>query len=233
MEAHVRDCAACRAALAELGANVDTYESRRDEHLAMLRARLAGEPPSPEKRPPWIRLIPAFGAAAVVLAVLLVIALGRREPSAPETVFKGTLSLQVIAKRGDRQFLVRDGVKLMERDALRFVLTTGTRGHLSIFSLNARGDLHPFYPDSDPAVDPAPMQIDRPGRCELPGSVVLDDWVGREHFVTVLSERRFTRERLHERARQLFMEGEIGALTPKALGIRGNVYIISVQKAAR
>jgi hypothetical protein len=68
--------------------------------------------------------------------------------------------------------------------------------------------------------------------------------------VAVLSEHRFTQNRLHKRARQLFMEGGTGTLTPKALGIRGSVYItgtltpkalgirgsvyiISVQKATR
>jgi hypothetical protein len=34
--------------------------------------------------------------------------------------------------------------------------------------------------------------------------------------MAVLSERRFTRDRLHERARQLFIKGGTGTLIPEA-----------------
>jgi hypothetical protein len=217
LSAHLEQCAACRETLAGIERNVSQYESGAEERLARLRARLDREDPrNPGPVPPtWLRLAPAGGALALAAAAaaLVVVLPSLKEgspgpaagvepadPTASSVRFKGAVAVEVVARRGERQFRVEKGAELRPGDALRFVVTVGAPGFISVFSVDALDNVSPFYPDSDPGSHPAPFRVDAAGRHELPGSIILDDSVGDECLVVAFSEKSFERPAIHRRA---------------------------------
>ncbi len=201
---HLEQCPDCRQKLAESEANAAAYSADEEQHLEQLRQRLSGEPERTPVRPTWLRLAPATGAlvAAAALLLFLLPALEQKpEPPAGEEIrFKGTMAFEVVARRGNRQFRVLSGTELRNGDALRFVVTAAAPGYLTVFSLDASGNLAAFYPDSDPARDRAPLRLDRAGRHELQGSIILDDSRGDEALVIAFSAEPFDRSQVHARA---------------------------------
>jgi hypothetical protein len=211
VEAHLNDCQSCRAVRDEIESNAAEYESRAEEHLARLLERLEAERPAtevvplaPRRRSRVATVAIAVGglAAAAVLALVLVPAL--LEPSDTDLQgdirFKGQLAVELVAKRGARQFRVTEGAELVAGDAIRFVVSTGAPGWISVFSIDGAGRLSPFYPDSDPATDPEPLRLGASGRHELPGSIILDDSLGHEDIVVVFSTAQFDRGPVHRAA---------------------------------
>jgi hypothetical protein len=227
---HVGDCTACRLELEGIEANVGVYAERQAAHLASLKARLERE--SPERGWTWRRWIPLVGAAAAAAILVALVFLWPRPPEG-EVGFKGAVSFRVVVKRGEAQDEVRDGDRLGEGDALRFVVTTDRAGHLSVFSVDQRGRVNPFYPRTSAGADPAPMRIERTGRTELPGSVILDDWVGEETLMMVFAEQAFDRRSVHGAARRLILDGKAEDVDAGALGIRGVVRVLPVVKTSR
>jgi hypothetical protein len=195
---HLEQCDPCRQQLAEMQANAEAYAADEEEHLARLRAQLSRQPERAPSRPTWLRLAPAGGALAAAAAVLLFLLPAIEEPEnrpSPNDIrFKGTMAFEIVARRGDRQFRVQQGTELLPGDALRFVVTVSKPGYLTVFSVDAAGAVSPFYPDSDPAEDDdAPLLLDRAGRHELEGSVILDQSRGDECLAVVFSPEIFDR----------------------------------------
>jgi predicted anti-sigma-YlaC factor YlaD len=222
VESHVARCEACRAVIDEINANVAEYESRADDHLANLMRRIEGEPDeaevvplAPRRRSRVVTVTIAVGALAVaaMLALVLVPTLIGTDETAgrDEILFKGSLAVEIVAKRGPDQFRVIDGTELRAGDAIRFVVDIGAAGWISVFSIDAAGRLSPFYPDTDPDGDPEPLRLDRAGSHELPGSIILDESRGHEEIVVVFSKTSFDRGRVHRQvtgARSLVAAGE-------------------------
>jgi hypothetical protein len=234
---HLASCPTCRGRLARMTAASHSFEARRAHSLALLRWRLAQAQPAP----PIARLVLPAGALAAVLA-LVVIHAGitravRRPPTTADTravvaapMYKGTLGLQVYARRAKRQFRVRQGMRLTCGDELRFAATTATAGYLTVFSLDGDDKLTPFYPDSSPDTNPRPLRVSRPGRQLLPGGITLDDAVGPEQLVVVFAQRPFDREVVHRRVAGLLRRLGPAALSARALGLSGEVVVLGVRK---
>jgi hypothetical protein len=207
VEAHVGSCDACRAVIGEIDANVAEYEARADDHLARLLTRIEDEPEeaevvplAPRRRSRVVVVAAAVGAlaAAAMLALVLIPVLGDRDDEDQGDIrFKGSLAVEIVAQRDGEQFKVTDGTELRADDAIRFVVTTGEPGWITVFSIDRTGRLSPFYPDADPASSPDPLRIDSAGRNELPGSIILDDSRGHEEIVVVFCRERFDRSRVH------------------------------------
>ncbi len=196
--AHIEGCETCGAVLADMEANVARFEAEKGAQREKLAARLDAEGSLPSRRGRLTSarsrgILGGVGIVAAAAVALFVLRTSVSPPATDEIRFKGTLSLEVVAKRAQRQFTVKEGDTLMEDDALRFVVTTGAPGYLQVFSVDAKGAVSPFYPESDPRRDPEPLSIESVGRHELPGSVILDDSVGRERIVVVFSEESFNR----------------------------------------
>ncbi len=208
VEQHLGGCESCRANIAEIEQHRTIFETRGSEHLTDLRERLAAETVPEVTRTGWNRwpkLVPAACALAAAAAITLVVVFQSEEPvqqqNRDEIQFKGELSFEIVAKRFDRQFHVREGALLKENDALRFVVTTNAAGYLSVFSMAQSGVVSPFYPESAPARDPRPMRLERAGRHELPGSVILDAAEGNEYFIILYSPEPFDRQIIHDRVK--------------------------------
>jgi len=203
---HVEHCLACREMLNEIESNAAVYNSREPEHLAKLRARLSVEEQQYPVRPLWMTFAPVLGGLVAAAAIILMVVPQLIEPEktteSTDIRYKGTMAFEIVARRNGQQFRVKQDMELFANDALRFVVTIGSSGYLSVFSIDADNRISPFYPDSDPLANPDPMMLDRPGRHELPGSIILDQVVGNECFIAAFSEKTFDRDRLHKWVKQ-------------------------------
>jgi hypothetical protein len=210
---------AARARLEELRENAAVYEANGSSHLDALMARIGAQSPAPKARPKkkarfqlWGVLVPLAVAAAIAALVFSLPQSGDRPPSGvtqPSAVpYKGVVALRIVAKRGERQFVVRDGMALQQGDALRFVISTDRLGYVTVLSFDGRGQLSAFYPEGNPADDPAPLALDSAGQHVLPGSVILDDALGEETFVVVFSETPFDRALVHRQLHARLKDGE-------------------------
>jgi hypothetical protein len=218
-------------------ADMDGFEARRASSLAALRSRVRESQPSSSGFG-WVRLaLPAVAIAAAALVV--VVTRPVKETASPPAVtprpgagpmFKGTLGLQVYARRAERQFSVRQGTQLTCGDELRFAVTTATAGYVTVFSLDGRDRLTPFYPSSSPDKEPRPLRVHRGGRQLLPGGITLDDAVGGEQIVVVFASREFDRRQVHRRAAKLLRRSDSRALSARAVGVSGEVEVLDVRK---
>jgi hypothetical protein len=232
LQHHIGTCPACQRTLEDVGKNLADFQLVRGEQRARLRSKLLE---AEAGSGPWRKRVVAFalGAAAIsaILALALIVTLPGKDTD--QESFKGSFSLTVVAKRADRQFLVRDGEELTSGDALRLVVVTDSPGYLSVVLLDANGKLAWFYPESDPALHPDPLPIKQQGRSELPGSIVLDDWVGEEYLIVVFAAEKFDRGQLTELVKREILGGQPVGLNPARLGIRGAVEVLRIQKVGR
>ncbi|MBN1656080.1 MAG: DUF4384 domain-containing protein [Deltaproteobacteria bacterium] len=206
LDEHVVGCAACQAKMRQIEANLAQYGPKQEAFSAQLISRLSTEKPSFTLFPKRVFWALSFaGAAVTVVAMLISIYPGKEQTVQQQQTkvrFKGRVVMRAVAQRGTDQFVVEPNAKLFPGDALRFIVTTSSEGYLSIFSIDSRHVIAPFYPDSDPISDPKPMVVKSAGRHELPGSIVLDDAIGAECIVTAFSRKPFDRGAVHERVRR-------------------------------
>jgi len=233
VDRHVASCPPCRARAAGIDADVSAYQERSEEHLERLSRALRREKARGGRGAADLvalfknRIAPALGiamaAAAIVILVVRPFDDGARPEEEPVLSFKGAVSFQVAARRGDDQFTVDGSAGLMEGDALRFTVTAAEAGYLSIISIDAAGRVSCFYPDTAPPDDPDPYRIDTQGRHELPGSIIMDGSSGIEEIVMIFSARRFDRREVHARLGGAAAAGgpfpRMGGLTVESLRI--------------
>jgi hypothetical protein len=226
LEHHLTDCAQCREALEELEANRAAFQPNRQRNLQQVLGRLDQQAPAKQTRPRgwWSRgrlvgLSAALGTAAAAVVVLVVT---RTDPS--PAGYKGALGVQIVARRGGEQFFVEPGGAVQAGDALRFVVTTGRAGHLTVFSIDGRGTLSAFYPRGP---GPTPLRLDRPGRHALAGSIVLDDAPGPERLYFVFSERIYDREAIQRRVARQPARGRV---TAASIGLEGQLQLFVLSK---
>ena len=129
----------------------------------------------------------------------------------------------MVAKRGEHQFKVEPGTVLYPNDSIRFVISTESPGYLSVMSVDSRNQISPFYPETEPSTDPKPLAIEKSGRHELPGSIILDDALGTEFLIVVFSTNIFNRNDLFRDLKKM------GAVELPELSRRHNVQARSLK----
>ncbi len=185
---HLRACARCAAALAEL-------ESARQELLgvdpqaeSLAAARVILAQVAERRRRAWWRLLVPATLTPVAVAAVLLLLVTRGAPAPDTTVSgaerhragtvraKGALLVEAFCKRGESVFPVKDGDDFVAGDRLRFAYTKDQAGMLLVFGVDDTGRLFPYYRDDALAGVTAP-----PGsEVMLPESVELDDHHGWE-----------------------------------------------------
>lgn len=187
---HVGSCVRCGAIWQELATaralllGADAAEvSHRAARTIIAEARVRGQ-----RRRWWWRLaVPAF---LVPAAATLVLALGpafRAQPANhPSSGVRtmGGLIVETYCKRGGKVFAATDGQELVEGDRLRFAYTIDRPGYLSVFAVDDRGRVFPYY-EEDSLVG---VYVEPGARVLLPGSVELDDHHGWERIFALWSE---------------------------------------------
>jgi hypothetical protein len=236
IEAHLTDCTACQKSLASLRANVVQFENRREQHWNQLQSRLPQEAKH-QSQPlfKWQRFWVLTASAAVLMAFSLWGLWPKGGPDSSETTiaYKGALGVQVVGQRDQQQFLVEPDAKLQPNDALRFVITTENPGYLCVVSIDEKGKISSYYPNTDPQADPQPVFLSRAGRHELVDSIMLDEFTGREWLVVVFQPGWFSRSEIFNRLQMVYNKTGPGGLAPSILGFGGDVVVVPIQKVKK
>jgi Putative zinc-finger len=245
---HLSGCESCRALLQQIEQDQADYAELGQEHYnvawrhAVTQTTEASDAQQARRRPLfpllWKVLLPV--AAAALVAALLVPRLMTPPPRQPQYKgYKGGLSLQIIAKRKDRQFVVADNQRLCPGDALRFSVTAaGHKSHLVVVSLDRANTLSTFYPNETTPPDllarsGQTVKLTGPGRHVLPGSIILDRSQGREVIVILAAPKPFDPRPLQQRIQKLFKQDPCAAevLDAKKIGFSGTVRAMVIVKA--
>lgn len=155
-------------------------EARRAARAAFA---LAPRPGLPAPRFEWTRRL-ALGLPALAAAAALLLFLAPRGTS-PErdpgagVRGRGALSVELVVNREGRTFRHRPGTELRANDRVRVQLLTPGVGFVTVVNVDDSGARSVYY-------DVVPVT---PGRVVLPGSLVLDDHVGRETLSVAFAPR--------------------------------------------
>jgi hypothetical protein len=194
-ERHLGECARCREDHAALKASRARFSER------VFPATL---PKILGRRQRWWRRPLVFAVAPALAALALVVWLRPAEESL--VAEKGGPTLQVFARRAGRVSPVKPRAVLQAGDEIRFVVDPAGLSQLLIASVDGDGKVSVYFPYGGTGSAPV-----RPGRNELPGSIVLDASRGPERLFAVLSAEPI------EAAPVTRALGELGRRGPEAI----------------
>lgn len=196
---HIQSCARCALRMQEL------EEARREllgadpvvsSRRAAARILAEVDERRARKRWSWQRLLP-IGLAPVLATVALVAtthtpSMGTAGdgplaslPGFSRARAKGPLTMEVFCKRGESVFQVNEGADFFPGDRLRFSYSKGDSGNLTVFGVDDRGVVFPYYQNEALSGLPVPAG----SRVMLPDSVELDDHKGWERIFAVWAPR--------------------------------------------
>lgn len=182
LAAHVDGCKRCRAVVDELRAQRADFLARRPADVFMSKLG----PPEPRWRrrvQSWLRPGLILGAAVASVALLLVISsLPTEDPGRVRLRGEATFGLHV--SRHGRPAAPHDGRALRPGDVLRFVVSSQGAGYAFVVNLDERGTINAYVP----AEGAMSVRFEAGARRVLPGSIVLDDFVGQERIFLFVSE---------------------------------------------
>ena len=97
--------------------------------------------------------------------------------------------LQFFVRRESRTIPGAEGAVLQEGDRIGFKYWSGDNDYLVMLSIEESGQVTVYYPDGESGEDPGEsIRILRGRNIPLDGSVVLNDYVGRERFFALFSK---------------------------------------------
>lgn len=199
---HMRDCERCAARLALLQQEDNAFLTRFPTLESFGRDRPAARPATaPERKGALGWPLALAGALVAVLLLLSIIPRGAPPvPSRGGVRTKGGSIVEVAVRRGDRSLLYEEGLQLRAGDVLAFRYST-RRSHLLLLSVEGSGKVNAYL--TDPSRRRS-MRI-RPGNnVRLGLGVELDDYVGPERVIALLSDEPLDVEAVQQAVRQRF-----------------------------
>lgn len=226
--AHLEACSECRAAAERLRAERDAFLESRPTARFLARVTLRAEELEAARRRSWSPrrwfLATGLAAAATGAALFAGLKLSSREP----VRFKGdgAPSFVLFVARGAEPARPLDPAEaLRPGDVLRFGVVSPRSAHAVVASIDSAGRFSRYYPAGGEGSAPLDgreyLQI-------LPGSVVLDDTLGREWIALVISATPVEQRRVEEALRRAYSERRGGELGP--VDLDGQVAVIPVAK---
>ncbi len=210
MARHLDACLECRKAVEGLRAERDAFLAQRPAAAFVARV-VASRPPSSWERLRGLFSLPRLvGAGAAVSMAILLLVLGPRLLGGGDEVrLRGGQKpvLQLLAGRvGGTVSPLPAGATLTAGDALRFEVVLAQPAHVQVVNLDDRGVFTRYYPvDGASGLLPA-------GRHLLPGSIVLDAFVGRERISLVTGPQPIDEARVREALRAAFAASGLEAM---------------------
>lgn len=190
-EGHIAQCQRCTERVAAIRSAPPPSEMAVTRGVRMLRA---------VRQRRWLMPTVAAATAAATLMFFMVVRsrdTGLKQPRIDsQTRTKGTVVLELYAKRSGDVALIRSGEALAPGDAVRFRISTDSPGYLVVAGIDSSGVTTPYLPESGDAV-----AIDRGKNQIQPSSIVLDDVLGEELFIAVVCPNSISVEKVLEAAR--------------------------------
>lgn len=211
INAHISSCEACQTVLNNIKQNETEYNSNFNTHRQALLDEIESESePIPihvrtKKTNPIFIAIPIAAAALLTLSLYL-LPLSKNTHSGVDIGYKGSLSVQIKAKRGDNQFHVNANTTLRENDALRFQIQTPKEGFIYIFNIDSQNNIHNVYPFED---ESAPLLIPKNKLFTLEDSIVLDDSTGNEKIAIFFSPSEFKIDTIKSHAQEIIQTQQV------------------------
>lgn len=201
LEAHLDACPACSQIVEdELAYRQEFHQTHeRAGFLAAVRVR-AAEPEAKGGWSTWWMPTLALGAAAaLVLVMLLVIQPWQGQQGDPEGVRIKSEELEIsylVVEQG-RLVVAEPGRVVHPKERIQFRISAPRGGFVHVVGVDQAGKVSVYYPRPDEASEPYPGGSGRP----VPGSVILDDTLGRERVFALLCDKPLDRDRLAQRVR--------------------------------
>lgn len=151
--------------------------------------RLRSAEPTPSRRRTWGWTL---ACSSVVVAAAAIFVVSRPEESVSSQIRqRGAVKASLAVRRDGRVFAHGEGVLLRKADQVRLTVESSRGGYLSLLGRDELGIVSIYY-------DSVPIAA---GTATLPGSLVLDDFVGEEKWYVIVTEAQVTAESLAERLR--------------------------------
>jgi len=232
VRAHVESCETCGKVVASFQAQRGGFLREHPTRPVVAHVVERAEQEARRARPAWLDallnprwlLVPAVAAAALVLVFNL-----PRGPADDDGVtFKGDGPvLQLYLARGTAEARPLDaGAGLRPGDLLRFGVIAPRGRHAFVASVDEAGRFSRYYPPD--AGEAAPL--DGGSRLQLlPGSIELDETLGREWIVLLVSGERLEEAKVRDALLQAWRAREGDRLG--ALGLDAETTVVPVTKA--
>lgn len=227
---HVEGCEACGKVVAGFQAERRGFLEEHPTRPVVAHVVERAEQEATKARPAWLDALlnPRWLLVSAVTAAALVLVLNFPKQSVDEVTFKGDGAvLQLFLARGTAEARPFDaGTRLRPGDLLRFgVIAPGGR-HAFVASVDEAGRFSRYYPPD--AGEAAPL--DGGSKLQLlPGSIVLDETLGREWIVLLVSGERLDEARVRKALLQAWRAREGDRLG--ALGLEAQAAVVPVTKA--
>jgi hypothetical protein len=192
--AHVAGCPACRRILEQLAEAKASFTKGhdREKFLRAVRSRSA----EPETAWWQVLLRPVHLAATAAVMVMAVLVMSLWTPDDNGERMKGAdleLGYYVMGPQGPEK--AAQGHVLHPGDRIQFRLTAPAGGYVHIVGVDERGNLSVYFPRPDETPEAFPGGAGRP----VPGSVILDEVLGRERIFVLVCREPIDRDKLVER----------------------------------
>jgi hypothetical protein len=220
IDSHIGDCPECSRLLAELSRTKEEFEASHDRKafLAKVTARAGESDGREQSRPdPWWRwlLRPAALAPLAASIILLILAISLLPSNESGERTKGKeIELGFYLLQGDTPRVASENERLHPKDRIQFRLTAPAGGYVHIVGIDEAGMVSVYFPRPGDAPEAFPGGAGRP----VPGSVILDDTLGRERVFVLICDRPMGRARL-DRQLKKFRDGPRALLDAEELPI--------------
>jgi putative zinc finger protein len=194
---HLDECPACTSLLAELGQERESFLAKHDRQafLAAVHKR-ADQSQTPQVEVTWwqallkpARLAPAAGLVALLLIVIATF----WTTDGGDTRMKGkTIELTYFVMEPEGPKVAPAGRILHPGDRIQFRLTAPAGGFVHIVGIDQDGVVSVYFPLPDKEPEVFPGGSGRP----VPGSVILDETLGRERIFVLICSQSIASEQL-------------------------------------
>lgn len=187
-KSHLDGCASCKQRWVEL--NEDSQKFKQyvfARTLPQVEQRLQASQESIFERFRLKFVLPALGLASAAAIALAVGGPGTQTEDDLYIGLKGIEStFEVFAQRAQGNvFVVKQNAELKPKDRIRFVVNPGQAKYVMVVSVDGKGAFSVYHPIGGTESE----KVDKPTkRLELGSTVELDDTVGTEKLLVVLSE---------------------------------------------
>lgn len=198
---HVSGCSTCSAFLQELESFKEQFASTHSREGILASVRQRADKDSVEVSSWWSRLFVAphsliWSASLVALLMLGLLFIYQNhgdDTDGSYTRIKGAeISLSYLVAENGKPVLAKPGRILHPRDRIQFRLTAPRGGYVHIVGVDEAGTVTVYFPLPGVAPELYPGGSARP----VPGSIILDDTLGKERVFVLICAGPIPREAL-------------------------------------
>ncbi len=200
-EKHVSSCSECKDLLVRIKVELESFHTSHNKENFLAQVKELAES-TQTKHLAWWQLAwrPAGLLAAAAMIVALMLFSIQHLPEDPDTRMKGSgIELGLFVMEGSEAKITDPSQLRHPGDRIQFHLTAPAGGYLHLLGIDEAGVLSVYFPRPGAAHESYPGGAARP----VPGSVILDDTLGRERVFVLICAEAMAPDELLARVRSL------------------------------